>query len=297
MKRALGAPHCRCQRHPAASHEMCGGVLSGSEIQRRVEKNAELISGETFEPKALRAASYDIRAAADEMITPQDERVPRVPSGQERRHRDLVLSSGDTASLTTVERFQMPPDLAGNITVKNRFASKGLMLLSGLLIDPGYGSSSAGARLHLQVANIGREQIVIRLGVDQIARVQFLRVYGGTEHSATPLGDQPSSDQTRLSLSFLTDLKHLRDSFERTNDLVRTVLLGGILVLAITVLGVSLSTILSLSSNEKLVYAAHAAVPQSASGKWLMGVLIFSLTVTVLVLGLMLLSRQKNPAD
>lgn len=232
------------------------GVLSDEAIRREVQ-DGWLIVKETFYDANLYPASYDMTVASDCLITPDGTEVS--PASDDTRPRRVVLSSGDTAVFSTVELFRMPPDIAGNITIKNSWAVEGLMLLSGLLIDPGYGhdetaDDSRGCRLYLHVANIGRESIEIRPGRDPIARVQFLRISG--EESPTRIKIKASAwkDQRQPSLGFLTDLKHLketeikelRESVEHTGTMVQQVVMLGFVVLGVTLIGVVLATVLAI---------------------------------------------------
>jgi len=87
-----------------------------------------------------------------------------------------------------VERFRMPWDMAANIGVRFRFAQKGLLVFTGLLVDPGFGQQKDQAgnwdpqsseRLQLFIANIGdQDPIAIRLGEegDRVLSLQFFEI-------------------------------------------------------------------------------------------------------------------------
>jgi hypothetical protein len=169
--------------------------------------------------------------------------------------------------------------------------------LSGGLIDPGYGQTGCegrGCSLYLHVANIGKETIEIRPGADRIARIQFLRVCGSELPTREPIPASLWRDQTKPSLGFLSDLKQLKDSSERNRDLITFVIFGGIFVLLMTLISVSLAVILSLSSDRKLTSAVKAAVPQSATGKWLWIALVLGLSVLAFGSTVALLLRIKR---
>lgn len=274
------------------------GVLSDQEIARRVERQEELIVKGTFDRSALKPASYDVMAAVNGVMLPDGSEVP--PSGDGRGKRALVLQPGDAALLTTVEEFRMPATVSGNIVIKNQLAAQGLLLLSGMLVDPGYGLDGPGhgCRLHLNVANIGRAPVEIRLGSDRIARVQFLQVHGQHDAEVMAAVKSPSwTEEKRPALGFLTDLKQLRERVERTSTMTEVALTLGLLVLSITLVGVSLSTILSIGASAHLVHILHSLTPSSTNGTALLCVLIVSFAANVLLLGRMWIRRNLRGRD
>jgi deoxycytidine triphosphate deaminase len=248
-----------------------GGVLSDQAISDLVDSGTLIVNG-TFEPDALQPASYDLKVARDEALV-AGKRYP--PGSTDVLASRVVLAPGEAAMFSTKAMFRMPATVAGNVTVKNRIATEGLMLLSGLLIDPGYGEEikgpgptvlKAGCRLYLHVANIGKDAITINPETEAIARVQFLGVVGGTL-TQPEIRRSQWIDQIQPSLGFLTELKDLKEKWETTSNLVQYVVMLGFVVLGITLIGVSLSTILTLATNTELVRELRAVWPHSASGK------------------------------
>ena len=230
-----------------------GGVLSDQAIYDLVHSGepGELIVQATFCSNSLQPASYNPRIATDGLITPRGEKIK--PDSDGPCPAKVVLQSGDAAMFSTVELFRMPADVAGNVTVKNRLATEGLMLLSGLLIDPGYGidnivDDELGCRLYLHVANIGKDPIIIR-PQDQIARVQFLRVFGGSSPSRQLVPASSWQAQEQPSLGFLTELKELKEQVERTSTVVQNVVMLGYVVLGVTLFGVAVATVLAIVSK------------------------------------------------
>jgi deoxycytidine triphosphate deaminase len=271
-----------------------GGVLSDGAIRNEVDAGRLIVRG--FKQESLQPASYDVTVAGDGLIDPAEREFG--PGGKRTVDR-VSLEPGDAAMFSTHETFFLPEAVAGNITIKNRLATRGLLLLSGGLIDPGYGRQGApnnerGCRLYLHVANIGKDTLEIRPGTDRIARIQFLRVCGDELSTREPIKASHWKDQRKPSLGFLSDLKKLKDSSERNRDLIAFVIFGGIFVLLMTMLSISLAVILSLSSDRKLASAAKAAVPQSTSGKWLWVALVLGLTVLALGSTITLVLRIKH---
>jgi len=199
--------------------------------------------------------SQGSRKAADVTRRPLgalSDRIPRLT------RPPVVLEPGDTAVFSSRERFQLPSGIAGNVTVKNSYATDGLMLLSGLLIDPGYGgqpseAGRSGCPLYLHVANIGGERLALIPGIDDIARIQFLHVDEEcSRHSQTVSGSR-WENQRLASLGFLSDLKQLKQDVERTETRTQLVLAGGVVVILVALIGAAFSSILSIATDHELV--------------------------------------------
>lgn len=264
-----------------------GGLLSRLEIRRRCEKG-ELMT--EWSCKMLRPAGYNVRIANDGLVTPEGKIfVPVNLGGQHTYDRVLWLAPGQEAELSSREKFDLPHDIAGNITIRTELSGQGLLLLSGLLIDPGYGPSEdddgkplSDGRLHFFVANIGPDPIPLTPGETPIAAVQFFRVVGGQDPKApteekTPAVARWEDPRPTSRLGFLANLKDLQDEHaelvadvQRTRDLTQNLLVFGYFLLAATVLGLTLNVLLSVGSDATLVAQVSRAVPDSVSGKALM---------------------------
>lgn len=97
-------------------------------------------SGKSF---GLSACSYDIRIA-----------------------QGLILMPGEFSLASTVERFDMPHDVAGFVTDKSTFARLGVSAFNTLL-DPGWRGT-----LTLELFNTTREAVVYEAG-DPVAQIVF----------------------------------------------------------------------------------------------------------------------------
>jgi deoxycytidine triphosphate deaminase len=257
------------ERQGARRRRHANGALSGREIERRVERRELIIM---FNLDAINPASYELTTAKDGLITPHGKRIE--PGSSDFVPRKIILQPGEAALLSTLERLRMPVDVTGNITIRNKYASEGLTLLSGMLIDPGFGwedelgrgLDQLGSRLYLNVANIGREPVEIKPGLDRIARVQFVTVCGDHDHGRTTVLRSLFSEQQRPALGFLMEMKELKDKVERTDTRSEQVMLFGFVVLAVSLIGVSLSTLLSLAQNTRLIEDIHRLEPSSTGG-------------------------------
>lgn len=271
-------------------------VLSDAEIERRATKD-ELIVKATFRESSLQPSSYDVTIAKDGLITPTG--TDYAPGGVGAHPRKVILYPGDTALFSTRELFRLPHDVAGNISIKNRLAADGLTLLSGMLIDPGYGfdqpaDAEKGCRLYMHVANIGRDPIVLQPDRQQVARVQFLPVAGGESANRKDVPPSRWVEQTQASLGFLAELKQLKEKTERASYRSEQVVLLGFIVLGASIVGITLSTILSITLNTKLMREIHRNLPHTVSGKALLAALCVGVA-GVLLAAAMILKRPHRP--
>ncbi|HXN39816.1 MAG TPA: hypothetical protein VN892_17410 [Solirubrobacteraceae bacterium] len=264
-----------------------GGVLSDRAIFEEVHAG-RLIVLDTFRADSLYAASYDVTIARDGLILPNGREIPpgRADSLSGRR-RPVVLEAGDTALFSTQELFRMPDDVAGNVSIKNRLAVEGLTLLSGLLVDPGYGveelaDDEHGCRLFLHIANASKRPILLKPGEDAIARIQFLPVVGGRWEHRKPARASRWSEQQQASLGFLTEMKELKERVERTSARSEEVVLFGVVVLAIALIGATFSTILSIVTNATLSEKLHDAWPASSHDGVVWALLLLAISVFML---------------
>lgn len=261
------------------------GLLSDREIEVRVARG-ELIAESSFNDQSVQPASYDLTIAATGLITPAGE-VVEPTAGAHRG--SVVLHGGDTALFSSQERFRMPDDVAGNITIRNRLAAQGLTLLSGMLIDPGFGrtapdGSDHGCCIYLHVANIAREPIALRPGEDTVARVQFLRVDGEVSDKRKPVEPSRWDDQKQASLGFLTEMRELKDDVERHETRSEVIVTFGFWVLAVALIGASFSAILSIVTNSTLQKHLRNAWPHSSSDKILWSCLILGVAIVAYAL-------------
>jgi deoxycytidine triphosphate deaminase len=165
-----------------AKNEICSRLLTA-------DSNQQIFLPGSWEIGRVRGAAYDLRVAADFLITPQGTRYwPEAREGFRERRAAFVLKPGEVAFVSSQERLCMPWDLAGNVAPKFRYALDGILIMGGLLVDPGYGRvvdgdgswvpSAEGARLHFQLANIGTDELRIIPGETSVAALQLIELTG-----------------------------------------------------------------------------------------------------------------------
>jgi hypothetical protein len=121
------------------------------------------------------------------MVIPSGDRgeLTRYFGPKNPRQLPIILNPGETAVVSSEERFCLDFNIAGNIGVKFSLASQGLLILTGMALDPGYGREldSNGVwvpmrdqRLHFVVANVGARPISLKPGTERIAFLQLFAI-------------------------------------------------------------------------------------------------------------------------
>lgn len=198
-------------------------VLARDEIGRRLRTDdveLQIFRPGSWNPKSARGAAYDLRVASDYLILPDGTRYWPGAASEEYRHRtaSFELKPGQVAFVSSAEKLCMPWDLTGNIAPKFRLALDGILVMGGMLVDPGYGRTQgdggswtvreAGARLHFQLANIGVKNLELVPNETSVAAIQFIRLEGDSRR-AIPAG----AEEMDAELAVPNSDKLLRDMF------------------------------------------------------------------------------------
>jgi deoxycytidine triphosphate deaminase len=112
-------------------------ILRGSPVLMTDEMIRSAIRGgmfriDDFSDSHLQPASYDARLGEEAITSSLREKINPSNKGL------FTIPAGDFALVTTHERFEMPTDIAGHIGLRSHYSKKGLALLSGPQIDPGF---------------------------------------------------------------------------------------------------------------------------------------------------------------
>jgi len=106
-------------------------LMNRDQIKRAIEE--DLITMSEFLEDCLQPASYNFRLG-DEAIT-SGRREKENPS----RRGLFTIPAGDFALVKTFERVKLSASVAGHIGLRSHYAKKGLGILAGPQIDPGFG--------------------------------------------------------------------------------------------------------------------------------------------------------------
>jgi len=87
---------------------------------------------DNFSEKSLQPASYDMRIGARLLVSSNEAEIDLF------QRSSAVLKPGEFALVTTHEDVRLADTVAGHIGVKSYYTRKGLVMLTGLQIDPGF---------------------------------------------------------------------------------------------------------------------------------------------------------------
>ena len=254
-------------------------ILNGDQLRERCEDASppEIFKPDTWVDSGFMEASYVLRVATDQVMIDgtfyeKDNHYPGT---------FLEIKPGRIAVLSTMEELIMPNDLVGKIGIRIRYALKGLTGLMGIQVDPCYGQHRDGERLYIRVANLGNETIkllpespVFTFEVHQLAEpidcTRFSKdptwevLKGGLSDQAdaswsyaTRINDDSEGRARRLEKEADEREERHQNRFEveisRIRDYIQPVVMFGIFLVAVTILGVSIATIVSLRSVEGAV--------------------------------------------
>lgn len=87
---------------------------------------------ENFSEKCLEPASYDMRVGSRLLVSSDETEIDLSKKGS------AIIKPGVFALVTTHESIKLSDDIAGHIGVKSYYTRKGIVMLTGLQIDPGF---------------------------------------------------------------------------------------------------------------------------------------------------------------
>ena len=249
-------------------------ILGKGEIRKRLN-DGQIFRQETWDDKSIMEASYALRVASDGLLLGGRRYKPDGDSIEQR----IEIAPGEIAILSTIERLNMPGDLVGKLGIRFDYASQGLTGLMGIQVDPYFGRGHDNERLYIRVANLGNETVPIELGA-RVFTFELQQVSGYIPAPSPPRLamwhrlHEVLADQDKISWSFVTRVKHnvddarkeMRSAKEEIRDYLQPLVMFGIFLVAVTILGVTLSVVLSLRNTP------DASVPSWVTnwGWWLL---------------------------
>lgn len=105
-------------------------LMTDSEI-KAARQTGEL-SIEYFSETSLQGSSYDARLGDRALLGGSDSEI------NVREKGSVTIRPGEFVLLITREKFTLSPTIAGNLGVRSYYTRKGLVVLVGLQIDPGF---------------------------------------------------------------------------------------------------------------------------------------------------------------
>ena len=114
-------------------------VLNDREIRKCLEAGKIFVE-DSWTESSIRGAAYDVRLACDYLVTPDGKHhLTESPLDD-----PLVLKPGERAVVSTLERFCLDWELTARINGKFSTVRRGLLVMAGGLVDPGFGLELKG---------------------------------------------------------------------------------------------------------------------------------------------------------
>ena len=277
-------------------------ILSGEAIHERLQ-GGQIFKESTWVESSLKEASYALRVAPDGLVFEGKRYRPDADCIE----RNIEIQPGKIAILSTVERLDMPADLVGKIGIRFEYACQGLTGLMGIQVDPFYGSGHESERLYIRVANLGNDSISIPLHAE-VFTFELDTVSGDVPKPLTPRIpmwyriQETLIDQQEPSWSYVTRVqsefseqatqldKRLESETKNIRDYLQPVVMFGIFLLAVTILGVSLSVILSVRDTPSIIVPSWVT-----SWGWALLLVVLSIaTVSTAAMGVLMVWHLWN---
>jgi len=178
-------------------------LMTDGEIREALD-SGHLKIGNFSEPQ-LQPCAYDARAGKEALVSGKETLVD-LP-----KDNSVTLNAGDFAIIMTHESFIIPLDMAGHIGMKSSWARRGLVLLAGIQIDPGF-----EGHLRLGFYNSSLRRISIDYQ-DEICTVEFHQLAKEAEKGIAPNPDLREGRIPSIDKAFLRELETLSLSELSTN--------------------------------------------------------------------------------
>jgi deoxycytidine triphosphate deaminase len=224
----------RNARHP----QRPGYLLSQQDLLSELQGSERIFRAGSWKPEQLLGAGYSVRLGDDLLV------IPDSPGGStytaikgDNVVPEFTLAPGDTALISTIEKFSFDFDVTATIGDRFGLAAKGLLVLHGSAVHPGYGReidpengvwrAKDNERLYFIVANVGPKNITMRKG-DSISYLQFFAIERAPEDPVANVGfDYLSAlfgageHREDGGLSYFRNVKDLRAEIETDRQRVQ----------------------------------------------------------------------------
>ena len=214
-------------------------MLTDGEIKRNIE--AGEFSLEPFDTGSLQPASYDLRVGETAFTSSSREKVNLAQRGV------LIVEPGEFVVVEALERVKFGPSIAAQLGLRSEYARRGLLMLSGPQIDPGF----AGA-LVVRLINLAPTSVALPFKAPFMT-AQFFKLsepvaqpYEGPRQGQTGITNQDIQELTQTEALTLggvvktlgalaADMRELKGSVGRLSWIVPALVGFGIAVIAVMV--------------------------------------------------------------
>lgn len=167
-------------------------LLTDGEIKELLGKDI-IIEG--FDEEFLQPSSYDMRIGKRALVSHAEAEIDVEKNGS------VPIKPGEFALLTTYEKVKLASTITGHIGVKSYYTRKGLVLLAGLQIDPGFEGN-----LVLGIYNAAPRQLVLDY-LSPFCTVEFHRLAKPVEKPYVPKGEQLKGQIPQVDKDYLRTLE------------------------------------------------------------------------------------------
>ncbi len=170
-------------------------LMTDGEIKQATQ-SGRLVIGD-YDGAQLQPCAYDARAGKEALVSGNDQLID-LPKA-----KSVTLKAGDFALIMTHESFKLPNDIAGHIGMKSSWARRGLVLLAGIQIDPGF-----EGHLRLGFYNSSLRRLTIDY-LDEICTIEFHQLSKDVEKPIGPIPDLKEGRIPDTDKAFLRELETL----------------------------------------------------------------------------------------
>jgi len=228
-------------------------ILVDKEIKEAMtNKEIEIVN---FSQEQLQPASYDMRLGERAIVSKAvslDEFKKSVSESEEinvKTKGRLTIPAGAFVLFTTFEKIRLSSKYAGHIGMRSYYSRKGLNILSGLQIDPGFfGVLVLGAvNLSPRSIEIPFAEPICTIEIHRL-NVEAEEAYRGTVMDAQKEGRIPSSDRDYLrtiETMSISDLTQALITLSNNVSSLRSIILYSWITVVITLFAVIFSKVIS----------------------------------------------------
>lgn len=188
-------------------------LMRDTEIKEAVESGK--IEIKPFRQARLKGASYDLAVGKQALVSNSDTRIFL----SESTNNPIILNAGDFALVLTNEHVKLPLNIAASIGMRSSLARKGLILLAGMQVDPGF-----EGHLRFGLYNASPRKIVLDYD-DPLCMLEFHRLSGDVDKPQERIpeldeGKIPESDREFLRNLETTSLSKVDQNLRQLTQTV-----------------------------------------------------------------------------
>lgn len=187
-------------------------MMTDADIKAAMQDSQLII--ENFSQASLQASSYDARVGNRALIGGTDTEIDIAQKGS------VTIRPGEFVLIVTREKFKLKPIITGHLGIRSYYRRKGLVLLAGLQIDPGFDG-------HLVIGGFNAAPRRLTLDYESpFVTVEFHKLSGRPVEQPFVSGDEQKTGHIpRMDKDYLRTLEtqSLSDVAEELRNLTRNV--------------------------------------------------------------------------